>query len=169
MLLTITQLESGVERPQSPININQIIHDVHQKMTKTYGDKPEFNGHYSVDLPLVWADSEELAEAILQLFDNAYRFTPADGMITVSTSVENDQVYLKISDTGPGISAEQLPHIFETFWRQDQAHTTPGFGLGLPIAKKIIEKFGGSIAVESEGAKGSTFSVVLPIAISHNV
>jgi signal transduction histidine kinase len=87
-------------------------------------------------------------------------------MITVSAGVitSMNQIYLKIQDGGSGISETNLPHIFETFWRQDESHTTPGFGLGLPIAKKIINKFGGTIKVESEVARGSIFTIMLPIA-----
>jgi PAS domain S-box-containing protein len=163
-LLKMTELENSAEHAPVPVNINSIFNAVHKKTVAVYGETPAVHWHSAANLPTVMADAEDLTEAVYQIVDNAYRFTPVDGMITVSTGVENNQVYLSISDTGPGISETSLPHIFETFWRQDEAHTTPGLGLGLPIAKKIIEKFGGTIKVESEVAKGSTFTIMMPIA-----
>ncbi len=65
---------------------------------------------------------------------------------------------------GPGNADDDLPHIFETFWRQDTAHSTPGFGLGLPIVQKIIKRHGGEVAVESEVGRGTTVRVSLPIS-----
>ena len=72
------------------------------------------------------------------------------------------EAHLEIADTGIGLAAADLPHIFETFWRLDEAHTTPGFGLGLPIAKRIIEQHDGIIHATSEFGVGSRFVIVLP-------
>ena len=110
------------------------------------------------------ANIDELIDALKHLLDNAYRFTPTNGTITVFSEIKGDYLWVNIHDTGPGISAENLPHIFETFWRKDEAHQTPGFGLGLPIAQRIVELFGGRIEVESKLGNGSTFSIVMPLA-----
>lgn len=83
----------------------------------------------------------------------------------MSAGCTEENIWINVRDTGIGISADDLPHIFETFWRHDEAHSTPGFGLGLPIAKRIIERHGGSITVESQLGLGSTFSVTLPVEI----
>lgn len=77
-------------------------------------------------------------------------------------------IWIEISDTGPGIADDHLSHIFDTFWRQDAAHTTPGLGLGLPIARKIIRMHGGDIDVTSILGQGSTFRVWLPIPAATN-
>ncbi|NWG18156.1 MAG: sensor histidine kinase, partial [Chloroflexi bacterium] len=106
---------------------------------------------------------DDLQEALAQILDNAYRFTPPDGTIEVSVMVENPSINIVVSDTGPGIATEHLPHIFETFWRLDEAHSTPGLGLGLSLARKIIEMHGGSIAVDSVVGEGTTFVLRLPI------
>jgi two-component system, OmpR family, sensor histidine kinase BaeS len=71
-------------------------------------------------------------------------------------------VWVRVSDSGPGIAEDALKHIFDTFWREDDARTTPGLGLGLSIAYKIIEAHGGTIQVESALGQGSTFTVSLP-------
>lgn len=113
-------------------------------------------------------NADYLGEAIRQVLDNAYRFTPSDGTISVSLSIEEDHIRLKIQDTGEGISQANLAHVFESFWRQDEAHTTPGFGLGLPIAQKIVVLHGGRIEVESEINVGTTVKMILPLVTSNS-
>lgn len=113
-------------------------------------------------LPQLSLDVEWFKEAMNHLLDNAIRFTPENGVVTVKVAAQNDQVLIQICDTGIGITPEAMGHIFERFWRLDEAHTTPGFGLGLPIAQKIIQMHGGTIRVESQVGFGSTFTVVLP-------
>ena len=76
---------------------------------------------------------------------------------------EAGYICVSVHNTGTVIAESNLPHIFETFWREDQAHTTPGFGLGLPMARKIIEMSGGTIQVESTESTGTTFSIMLPV------
>ena len=86
-------------------------------------------------------------------------------MITAVTGTTDQYVWLDIHDSGPGILAEDMPHIFETFWRKDEAHSTPGLGLGLAIAKRIIQVHGGRIEATSEPETGTTFRVLLPIIL----
>ena len=109
------------------------------------------------------ADPARLTQVITNLLTNAIRVTPADGTITLRTR-QDGSARFTISDTGSGIAPDQLPHIFERFRRVDASRTraTGGTGLGLAICKAIVEAHGGSIAVESEIAKGSTFTVLLP-------
>jgi signal transduction histidine kinase len=108
-------------------------------------------------------DAARLTQVLTNLLTNAIHFTPADGTITLRTR-QNGGARFSISDTGPGIAPDQLPHLFERFRRADasRARATGGTGLGLAICKAIVEAHGGSIAVESEIGKGSTFTVVLP-------
>lgn len=109
-------------------------------------------------------DSARLTQVITNLLTNAIHFTPADGTVTLRTNQDGNAARFILSDTGSGISPEQLPHIFERFHRTDASRTraTGGTGLGLAICKAILEAHGGHIAVESEIAKGSTFTVHLP-------
>lgn len=110
----------------------------------------------------VFMSEEHLEEALWQLMDNAIRHTPPEGKVTVCTGQQDNKVMITVRDTGEGIPADILPRIFERFYRRDQAHSTPGFGLGLPIAQSVATKHGGKITVESEVGKGSVFTISLP-------
>ncbi len=96
------------------------------------------------------------------LFDNAVKFTPEGGAIYVSCRLNAGVITIRVRDSGIGIPTEALPHIFEKFYQADSSHATKGNGLGLPLAKKIIEQCGGRIGVQSEINKGTEFTVVLP-------
>ncbi len=114
----------------------------------------------------VSGDQTRLSQLVVNLVDNGLRYTPAGGMVTVSASTEDGWAVLKVGDTGVGIAPEHLPHLFERFHRVDKARARAegGTGLGLSICKWIAEAHGGSIGVESEPGRGSTFSVKLPLA-----
>lgn len=111
----------------------------------------------------VLADPDRLREVITNLFDNAVKYTPS-GKISVGLTGNNDVVQLFVRDTGPGIPAEDVPHLFQKFYRVDNSatRTIGGTGLGLFICFKIIELYNGRIWVESEVGKGSTFYINLP-------
>lgn len=115
---------------------------------------------------MVYVDRIRLQQVIWNLLRNAIRFTPEKGRITASCECIGDEVVLAVSDTGSGISKEQLPRIFVSFERHDE--TFSGLGLGLSIAKSLVEAHGGRIEAESEGpGKGARFRVWLPRASSH--
>ena len=107
-------------------------------------------------------DRERLRQAISILLDNAVKYTPERGRVTVRTMEEDDTVAVEVSDTGVGISEEQLPHVFERFYRADEARSMEGSGLGLAIARQIAEDHGGSIGVRSQVGQGSTFTIRIP-------
>ena len=108
--------------------------------------------------------SDELEHAVGNLVKNAIQFTPPNGMVTLRTSVDSHHVIIEVSDTGTGISEEALPLIFERFYRANMARTGRHAGLGLAIAKRIIELHAGQIEVMSQPDEGSTFRVLLPLA-----
>ncbi|MBK8023283.1 MAG: PAS domain S-box protein [Chloroflexi bacterium] len=164
MLLTLSRLESEAPVPFSQVNVASLIDIVCEALVSQYGPKPTLHYERPADLPSIPGDPHDLSEAFLQIVDNAYRFTPPTGTITITAAVAEGLVWIAISDTGAGIAAENLPHIFESFWRLDQAHTTPGFGLGLPIAQRVIDLHGGRIEVESEVGKGTTVRIGLRLA-----
>jgi signal transduction histidine kinase len=115
------------------------------------------------DLPLVQADPDRVAQVLRNLLINALRHTPAGGSVTVTTSLTQDSVEIAIADTGEGIASEDLPHIFERFWRADPARARAGgTGLGLSVAQSLVEAQGGRIWVESTLGEGSTFRFTLP-------
>jgi PAS domain S-box-containing protein len=166
MLLLMVELESGDTLTRSPVSLDALIAAICSEAVTEYSEKPVLRCEKPEHLPQVMGDADYLTAAVKQLLDNAYRFTSAEGTITIAAGASDQQVWLEIRDTGSGISADALPHIFKTFWRQDTAHSTPGFGLGLPIAQKIIEQHGGEITVTSEINRGTCFRITLPAASS---
>jgi signal transduction histidine kinase len=111
-------------------------------------------------------DIYRIKQVLNNLLANAIAHTGKDGQITINVREENDKVYISVSDTGEGIPPEDLPMIFERFYRVDKSRTraTGGTGLGLTIAKRLIEAHGGTIEVKSEVGKGSTFTFSLPVS-----
>jgi signal transduction histidine kinase len=94
--------------------------------------------------------------------DNAVRYTPAGGTVTVELGADAEGARLAVCDTGPGIKPEDLEHIFEPFYRGQAQKNIPGTGLGLPIVKRIAERHGGRVEVETAPGRGSAFRVLLP-------
>ena len=122
------------------------------------------------ELPMVKTDSLLLVQALSNIMTNALVYTPSHGRITVMTSLQTAEEHvwatLTVRDTGPGISTEDLPHIFERFYRGTAArdYTTPGAGLGLAISQSILTRLRGRLTVVSVSGEGAAFTVWLPIA-----
>jgi signal transduction histidine kinase len=116
------------------------------------------------DLPRVLGNSLRLGQSVSNLISNAIKYTPEEGHIAVTAGIKDSKVVVKIQDNGIGISQEDLPHVFEKFFRVDRPETENiiGSGLGLSIVKTIVEKHGGRVWVESELGEGTTFAIVLP-------
>ncbi|MCB8918233.1 MAG: HAMP domain-containing protein [Pseudomonadales bacterium] len=115
-------------------------------------------------LPEIEADPERLAQVLSNLVSNALRYTPAGGHITLSASANQADVQLHIQDTGRGIAPEELPHIFRRFYRGEKARPQSGeSGLGLAIARSIVEAHGGTISAASQLGQGTTITINLPI------
>lgn len=109
-------------------------------------------------------DPQYLHEAFVQLLDNAIRYTPDGGKVSVQLKTTPESYVIEIADSGVGIAPEHHPHVFERFYRADYAQTTSGFGLGLSIAAKVIERHKGTITFESVPDEGTTFMIHLPRA-----
>jgi len=107
----------------------------------------------------------QLAQVITNLVANAINYTPA-GEVSVSADQRHGQVCLEVSDTGSGIDPDDLPHLFERFYRGRGARSVRGTGLGLAIVKEIVDLHGGAIAIHSEVGVGTTFTVTLPLQAS---
>jgi signal transduction histidine kinase len=112
----------------------------------------------------VAADRDRLRQVLANLLDNAVKYTPASGRITITARRDADAVRLDVSDTGSGIAAHDLPRIWERLYRGDQSRTERGLGLGLSLVRAIVTAHGGTVEVESEVGRGSTFTVRLPAA-----
>jgi signal transduction histidine kinase len=106
--------------------------------------------------------SPRLGRVLQNLLQNAIRHTPADGTVRMGARRGHGVLELVVEDSGEGIAPEALPQVFEPFWRGDAARSSSGSGLGLALAKRIVESLGGQIRVQSEPARGSRFAVVLP-------
>jgi len=109
----------------------------------------------------IFGDRDRLLQVLTNLIDNAIKFTPEGGVVTLKAEKHRAEIRFFISDTGPGISEGDQEHIFEPYWQAD-ATAYPGVGLGLAIVKQIVEQHGGKIWVESELGQGSTFLFTIP-------
>lgn len=116
------------------------------------------------DIPSVLADGTRIQQVIVNLLHNAIKFTPRGGQVSISAAREDGAVRFTVMDTGIGIAEEDLPRIFERFYKVDRSRATSGTGLGLPIARHLVEAHGGRIWVESTPGRGSSFSFTLPLA-----
>jgi two-component system phosphate regulon sensor histidine kinase PhoR len=114
-------------------------------------------------LPRVRADPDRLEQALVNLLDNAIKYTPAGGAVTVRLTSEGGYVRVEVGDTGPGIAPEDLPHLFEPLYRAESVRGLPGTGLGLTIVRAILDQHGAAISVRSAPG-GTTFTFRLPVA-----
>ena len=141
-------------------------------MAETFEDAQVLSSEKQIDVELLQNDeieiqgNEELLIRLLwNLIDNAIKYTPTKGKVRISLKREDSTALFVIADTGIGIDADEIPKIFDRFYRVDKSRSRKlgGSGLGLSISKWIVELHGGSISVESEIDKGSTFTVALPL------
>jgi signal transduction histidine kinase len=111
-------------------------------------------------------DPVKLKQVLVNLLGNAIKFTPAGGQVTISDEVDDASLRIRISDTGIGMRAEEIPLVVQPFYRTTEAYDAKhqGAGLGLPFAKAVVELHGGSLAIESRLASGTTVTITLPVA-----
>lgn len=164
MLLEMVRLESQAAPLQQDIPVHYLLASVAEAF-KPAPDRPPVQIDASPDLPHLTGDRERLQNALRHILDNALRFTPADGRVIMRARADGQNIVIEIQDTGIGIHQVDMPHIFKLFWRKDVAHTSPGMGLGLSIAQKIIHMHGGDILVQSESGQGSVVRVILPFEL----
>jgi PAS domain S-box-containing protein len=162
MLLIMTKLENGLALNLAPVDVGPVLAAVCHQAKTAYGDQLEFRYEAQPNLPQIMANADYLEIGLQQIMDNACRFTPSGGQIVATAGQAEDHVWLEIQDSGPGIPEDILPYIFNTFRRQDEAYSSPGFGLGLSITRRIIDGHGGTITVKSTPGVGSSFKISLP-------
>lgn len=163
-LLSMIRSEEILEFKHVRYDINAVAREVLANAATRYMDKHlEFSGPEEGPLTL-WGDPDRIEEALSILVDNACKYTPGGGRVEVDTRRHKDRVIVEVSDTGIGIPEEDLPNIFERFYRSDASRSkeTGGFGLGLSIAKHIVDASGGMIWARSKLGSGTTFIISLP-------
>jgi two-component system phosphate regulon sensor histidine kinase PhoR len=168
-LLELSRIESGeLPMAQEPVEMASVLADAVERLRS----QVEKHGlaltvDIAADLPPIIGDAERLARAVVNLLHNAVKFTPAGGSIGVSAAFVGGAVAVRVSDTGVGIAPEDLPRIFERFYKADRSRGGGGTGLGLAVVKHTVEAHGGTVSVESEQGRGSTFSFSIPATSLH--
>jgi heavy metal sensor kinase len=168
-MLDIAEAESGAgEIKLEEVDLVRVI----QRACELFQAIAEENSvTIAADLPencLVYGEARKFQRMVANLLDNALKFTPPEGTVTVSLKADNGQVVISVSDTGIGISEDDLPHVFKRFYRCDNSRAQHGTGLGLSLVRAIAGSLGGSVSATSHLGEGSTFTVTVPqLPLSH--
>jgi signal transduction histidine kinase len=162
-LLDVANIEAGrLSIEAGPLDVTQLLVDLCKAYRATAVDRGlQIQCEQGRNIPMISADRGRLVQVINNLLDNAIRLTPAGGQIVLRSEAVHDGVRLSVSDTGPGIEPHEIPHLFDRFW-QGQRNRRGSSGLGLAIAKGIVEAHAGQLWVESTPGHGSTFFILLP-------
>lgn len=170
-LLLLAQAETGkLTLNMRAVELDTLLLEVFQEMRVLAGTKVHMK-MADIDQIQITGDRDRLKQVLLNLVGNAIQYTPQGGDVFMGLAKIGDQVRIIVRDTGPGIPAEDLPFIFERFYRAEKSRTrskTSGFGLGLSIAQWIVENHGGTIKAESKEGKGTTFAIWLPLQLPEN-
>jgi signal transduction histidine kinase len=165
-LIRLTQYQSGQNGLQFVQVSLPVIIDEAVKKVRAIAKAKQIKIKQEIPEVLVHANSAMLSELFVILLDNAIKYSPEKTTITVNASVSDHHVRVSVTDQGLGIAADDLPHIFDRFYRADKSRTQSdiqGYGLGLSIAKEVVEKHRGQITVSSVVESGTTFTVQLPV------
>lgn len=165
-LLDVSRFKAGkVQLSLSELDLNLLISETVDSLKLISSKKKIRLNVNTANIPHIFADKDRIRQLIIIFVDNALKFTPSGGTVTVSTQLVDEMVCMKIRDTGKGMAKEDIPYIFERFYKADKSRggSKTGTGLGLSIASGIVDAHGGGITVESELGKGTEFSVMLPV------
>ncbi len=161
-ILDTSRLESGRVKPDMKnLQLAELIQNTVKSMKMLAKQKRITITQKIAELPLIRGDERQLTALMVNLIDNAIKFTPGDGMITVEAKKKKDNILVEVKDTGIGVAKKDMPKLFTKFFQVE--HSVPGAGMGLRICKIIVEAHGGKIGVKSRLGKGSTFFFALPI------
>jgi two-component system phosphate regulon sensor histidine kinase PhoR len=164
-LIELSRVESG----RATLNLVETdLNDVAREVVSRLLPQAErsrvvLSAALSPGLPRVLADRERIHQALANIVHNAVKFTSVGGRVTVSSALHPDSVTISVADTGVGISKQDLPHVFERFFKADRSRSGGGTGLGLAVARHIVNAHKGDISVQSVEGKGSTFTISLPL------
>ncbi len=165
-MLELSRLQSGTASLSrsvfAPLPLFNLIHETYSAYAEDY--QQTFVYDVPEDLPSVWGNPDRTQQVLIVLLDNAFKYTPEGGVVTLSACAEGDVVRVRVRDTGVGIPAADLPHVFDRFYKVDKSHHSKGTGLGLAIAYEIMKHLGEEMSVTSEPGQGSCFTFTLHIA-----
>lgn len=164
-ILTLSHIENSVEGKKDEFKVNHIVKDVYNLMRNTAEKKSIEMIIQEENIPSLKGDSDRFKQMIINLVDNAIKYSDNNGKIVIGTRFDNEDCFISVKDNGVGIHKEHLERLFERFYRVDKARSRSqgGTGLGLAIVKHIVVGFNGTIQVESEVGKGSKFTVKIPM------
>jgi signal transduction histidine kinase len=167
-LLELAQLKQAKDRvtaDASPQPLAEILTEVYELFQEQAHQKRQIFQIEILDHPIIIADRAHLKQIWTNLISNAIKYTPEGGQITISLETDDQQVIGSVADSGIGISEEDLPHLFQDFFRSEQAKASGeiGTGLGLSIVKQIVDYYGGEIKATSRLGHGSRFTFTLPL------
>jgi signal transduction histidine kinase len=167
-LLTLARADEGrFDLHREPVDLEALVHDIFETAV-LLGESTDV--HVSISSPpppaRIMGDAARLRQLFLNLVTNAIKYTPSGGKVQLALTCADGTASFSVRDSGIGIAAADVPHVFERFWRADQARSRVGerggFGLGLAISHYIAQAHGGSLKVKSKLGRGSTFTVALP-------
>ncbi len=162
-LVDAARLEGGkLHLTTQPVQLADYLADL-LKRSQTFIDVTRIHAEISADLPQVNADYDRLERIFMNLLTNALKYSPKESPVMISARREENTILISVQDYGQGIAAEDIPHLFERFYRTQRARGTEGIGLGLYITRMLVEAHGGELTVESAPGKGSIFSFSLPV------
>lgn len=164
-ILTLSHIESSIEVKKEEFKVNHIVKDVYNLMKNTAEKKNIKMVIQEENMPSLKGDSDRFKQMLINLVDNAIKYSDNNGKIIIGTRFDNEDCIISVEDNGVGIPKEHLQRLFERFYRVDKARSRSqgGTGLGLAIVKHIVVGFNGTIHVESEVGKGSKFTVKIPM------
>jgi signal transduction histidine kinase len=144
-----------------PLNLAGIV-ETTVKMVKPLSDKKKIDISVKIPKIIIMTEESSMTRALITILDNAIKYGPDNSKVEVSAKVVGKSVRLSIIDKGKGIHKKDIPHVFDRFYRSDLARSENGYGLGLSIAKQIVEEHSGNIEIESVQGKGTTVTIILP-------
>lgn len=163
-LVDVARVESGqVRLHRVSLELGAAVADLKQRMAGAL-ETERIRVKIPMDLPPVWADPDRLDRILLNLLSNALKYSPSGTEVDVTAERADGEVVVSVTDRGSGIAREDIPHLFERYYRGKGARKAEGLGLGLYITRMFVEAHGGRIWVQSEVGRGSSFSFTLPIA-----
>jgi signal transduction histidine kinase len=169
-MLDLDRMESGrMSIRLADVDINEVMSDVMTRAASSSSVISEFKADLDPRLPIVTGDRDRLVQVVTNLVNNAVKYSPDGGTVTLSTRSDGGFALISVTDTGLGIPADEIEHVFERFRRvrSGAAQSIPGTGLGLTIVKQIVEMHGGKIWVESAVGHGSAFHFTVPLTAEH--